>query len=327
MTSSDFQEAIAEALMELDIVETKSKQGNNDNEECQNVEKVSEVKVPQDASVTDLIRLEKTDNTGFGIFAARDIPRGTRILSESPLMELPSPGMSNPNWTRDVLERFEALSEYDKKTFMDLHCQTWKPLLQRIALDTVLSGEVSSEHIDVENVADIQDFPDGPLKEETRVLGTFQTNAFGLWGENLYNAHVAVFQYESRINHSCMPNTWHSWNAKTHMHNVHATRVITAGEEITIQYADSFDIKETRKKNLDLYGFECRCDACISIEAEERRAKIQYLKTEELSQFQQQLEVGGPFSYEDVCQALDVIEQLLELVAEEGSVVIHQEEL
>ncbi|KAI9692350.1 MAG: hypothetical protein M1822_006581 [Bathelium mastoideum] len=303
------RQAIDEALDELGIVETPQQDGMSGNDKC------------------ELVRVSETEDKGLGIFAIRDIPKGTRILSESPLLELPPPGMGQPDWARVVMDRFEALSVEKQNTFMSLHCQMQRFLLQRIIVEAILSGDIAPEDIRITGISDVQDIANDRLKRKTRVAGTFQTNSFGLCGENDHSAHVALFEYASRINHSCMPNAWHSWNHETGKHNIQTIRDVAAGEEITTEYTDSLDIRANRQKILKLYGFECRCEACSNSEAELRRVKIQRLKNEEFGQFKQQLDAGGNMTDLEIHKALETVKDLLMSFGEEACAGIHEEEM
>ena len=235
--------------------------------------------------------------------------------------------MNREHWAQDATDRFGALPSEEQAVLLNLHCQMEKRLLQRLAVEAIKSGEIGPEELRISEASDIQDIPEGPLKRKIRVAGTFQTNAFGLSGEDASNVHVAIFESASRINHSCAPNTWHSWNPKTEKHNIHAIRDIKAGEELTTEYANCLDIREKRHSILKSYGFECQCEVCNDNEAELRRVKIQSLKNDEFGQYKQQLKAGGQLSGEDIRNALDSAKALLALYEEEGSVGIHEEEM
>ena len=281
----------------------------------------------QNASAAKFIRFERTEHKGLATFAGREIPKGTRILSESPLLELPPPGMNKAFWAQDVMERFEALPKDKQNALLNLHCELCRPLSIQLVAEVSQPRESSSKDKWSHDVADAQDFSDGSFRDIIRLASTFQINAFGLSGEGVHNAHVAVFEHGSRINHSCVPNTWHSWNAKTAKHNFHASRDIAADEEITTEYVDSIDIKGNRMRNIVLYGFECRCDACGNDESEATRVQIQYLMEEEFGQSKQQFDAGGTLSYQDIDEALETIRELVALFDAAGSVGIHQVEM
>lgn len=317
------QEAVAEALQELGIVETRPQYEKH----RKSMRQAMHVQATDNSGPVEIIEIKETFGKGLGTFAVQDIPKGARILSEVPLLELPPPAMSQSGWAQEVANQFEALPSEKQGVVSNLHCQMEKPLLQRLAVEAIVSEEVRSEEIRISDVSDIQDIPEGPLKRKIRVAGTFQTNAFGLFGHTPDNVHVAIFERASRINHSCAPNTWHSWNPKTEKHNIHAIRDIKAEEELTTEYTDCLAIKEDRQKILKSYGFDCRCQVCDNREAESRRVEIQFLKNEEFGQYKQQLVARGHLSSEDIGNAIDVVKALLALYEEERSIGIHAEEM
>ncbi|KAH8590593.1 hypothetical protein B0O99DRAFT_579827 [Bisporella sp. PMI_857] len=65
-----------------------------------------------------------------------------------------------------------------------------------------------------------------------------------------------------RINHSCVPNSHHSWNGNIACETIHATQLIKAGEEITISYNAGQPFVARQSALKDAFGFECACDLC-----------------------------------------------------------------
>lgn len=71
-----------------------------------------------------------------------------------------------------------------------------------------------------------------------------------------------VFQHISRINHSCLPNATHSWNAALETVTVYAARDIPEGQEIMVSYhagGPSWMRKRILKEG---FGFNCTCELC-----------------------------------------------------------------
>ena len=77
-----------------------------------------------------------------------------------------------------------------------------------------------------------------PVEERSRLSIDEQVAAQTIvWA----NSHAAgegggIFPVASRINHSCVPNVYHSWNENLQTLTVHAIREITAGEELFTTY-------------------------------------------------------------------------------------------
>lgn len=76
-----------------------------------------------------------------------------------------------------------------------------------------------------------------------------------------------LFLETARINHACLPNSQHTWNANIEQETVHAVKDIGQGEEITIMYTNG--PSESRQRRLkNAFGFECTCDLCRLPEAD-----------------------------------------------------------
>lgn len=73
-----------------------------------------------------------------------------------------------------------------------------------------------------------------------------------------------VYAMISRTNHSCIPNTHHSWNSNLGSETIHAIRDICAGEEITISYDDGKPSLERWSHLEQSFGFKCQCELCTS---------------------------------------------------------------
>ncbi|CAF9933562.1 hypothetical protein IMSHALPRED_009393 [Imshaugia aleurites] len=72
-----------------------------------------------------------------------------------------------------------------------------------------------------------------------------------------------IFLKASRINHSCRPNAFFSWNLLLHRMTIHAIVDIPAGEEVTVSYVfPFFALAHRRDVFRKHYGFECDCPVC-----------------------------------------------------------------
>lgn len=66
------------------------------------------------------------------------------------------------------------------------------------------------------------------------------------------------------MNHSCIPNVYHTWNSNINRLTVHALRNIEPGEELLTTYIPAVLTLEQRndEEHLGNYGFTCTCRAC-----------------------------------------------------------------
>lgn len=176
---------------------------------------------------------------GMGCFATRKIPRGTRILSEAPLLTLPRFATDVKSVEKGMLAELKSLDKEQQRAFFAL-------------ANAHLHGGVY-----------------GP------VIGITMTNAipFGSGG-----ADGGIFPRAARINHACKPNSQNVWNENRKELTIHAFKDIAAGEEITIAYVDAMEVFAARKERLEgAFGFACACETC-DVSPEQTRARDAKLK-------------------------------------------------
>ena len=92
------------------------------------------------------------------------------------------------------------------------------------------------------------------------ILGIFKTNAM-----NISPSEAALFPWVCRANHSCDPNCNYYHNADTGRQELYCTRVIRAGEEVTVSYLPDTVIgtRESRRRHLmESHRFLCECAVC-----------------------------------------------------------------
>ena len=191
------------------------------------------------------------------MYTTGPIVRGTRILSQSALMLL-----GKAEDLLDVPLKFVKLSTEEQKTFLGLAATPLEKLdknrSEMLLLQRAFEREKASEL---------------PMGLQKRLISIFETNSFAT------DAGAAVVATAARMNHSCTPNVYHCWNAATGQLTVHATRDLTAGQEILTCYVNVCFYHEARQKELDRYGFRCDCAACciqtdFGRTSEERRQRL-----------------------------------------------------
>ena len=72
-----------------------------------------------------LYLIKGSPGKGLGMFAVKDIPKGTRILAETPFFTLaksPKLFWSDPNTSNDISQAFERLPAGEQIKYMGLHC-------------------------------------------------------------------------------------------------------------------------------------------------------------------------------------------------------------
>ncbi|KAI0469679.1 TPR domain-containing protein [Xylariaceae sp. FL0804] len=185
-----------------------------------------------------MIEIRLAGAKGFGVFAKSLIPKGTRLLAESPLISITD---AQPS----ILAAARLLTLQDRQELLSLSLNEAK----RASLLSTLEATWLS-------------FPSlRSLASNREIINIFRNNNFGL-------ADVAgtraVFKTVARINHSCLPNSQGNFHSGIGQFAVHATRPIAGGEEVTISYLDDqLAVGVVRRKHLlDGYGFTCACPIC-----------------------------------------------------------------
>ncbi|CCE29286.1 uncharacterized protein CPUR_02979 [Claviceps purpurea 20.1] len=198
--------------------------------------------------------LQDIPGKGKGLVATRNIPKGTRILSEQPLITIPT-DLDHEEGRRSICRQLEALSNDQRRAFLSLHnaypCNDM---------------EDSDKTKDADKVKDAAE----------QYLDIFSTNALPMCEDDQDNG--SIFPMGCRINHDCESNAAHTWNAGIHRHTVHAIRDIDAGEEITLSYVRLLAKREARQRRYKTcYGFTCRCRVC-SLPDEQSKERDRSLK-------------------------------------------------
>lgn len=184
----------------------------------------------------------------FGIRAVNDIPEGTRILQEHPLITLPA-HIPPSDVAKHLTTLVDALPRFAQTVFYSLANTTELKL--------------------------------GPSPSRTNIVhNIYHTNAI-LASDYEGRPSSAIFPTTARINHSCRPNAVYFFREDLGAAVVHTLRDIRADEEILISYLDASGRTATeRQEYLDAaYGFKCNCDVCslqgdALVESDSRRSQV-----------------------------------------------------
>ncbi len=180
---------------------------------------------------------------GLGMFSSDMIKRGTRILDEEALMTVS--GMSYSA----ILPGFIDLGLEKKAIFMSLAG----------AEDEEEAENLAWYLSEVEKNVDPGAQNSMSYKDQAEVQLIFRSNSFDI------TPHTSgIFPVASRMNHSCIPNVYHTWNSNINRLTVHALRNIEPGEELLTTYIPAVLTLEQRndEEHLGNYGFTCTCRAC-----------------------------------------------------------------
>ncbi|KAI1144792.1 heterokaryon incompatibility protein-domain-containing protein [Nemania diffusa] len=168
--------------------------------------------------------LQDVPGKGKGLVAIEKIPKGTRILSEEPIISIAGNWMNSEQLQISIYQQVASLSEHQQRAFLSMH-----------------------------NIHPYED-------AASQYLGIFKTNSLPAEAARDVGA---IFLEACRINHACDNNAQKSWNEKIKRHTVHALRDIDKGEEITITYLAPLKNRKAREKALrEKFGFVCLCRLC-----------------------------------------------------------------
>ena len=230
---------------------------------------------------------------GKGLVATRRIAKGTRILSEQPLIQIPP-----------LADMAELCHDEEKREIV------------RDFIDGRFPADRRKAFFALHNA-----FPNGA---DAKYVGRLRTNGFRLSTlrngpfhhdldgegdssdeEEEHGEPIAVFRNASRINHDCESNAHNMWNEITERYTVHALRDIDAGEEITVNYTcytACFCTRHQRQTVLrEQYAFDCSCRLC-SLPLEEslaHDAKVELMLNNHLRLVQDVMRVSYPAAAND----------------------------
>lgn len=234
-------------------------------QELQIIEKIcdgiSDISLPSDASEgTDLVQVRMTPESGYGLFAVKDIPRGTLIIDEEPLIMIPTVGEEET--TRAFCDALDRCSEAQLAR------------IDRHSIDTVAWQAVSRGPIfrDIWTWCEAHRAvraTDGQRRTRAEFRRAVEAvcRAYGIFFTNNLDTGAAtgrgLFSLFSRMNHACRPTIHEHYDATAGRLRVRTLRAVAAGEELHSTYIDLLAPRDRRQRRLRQWGFLCACrDAC-----------------------------------------------------------------
>ncbi len=168
--------------------------------------------------------IEDVPGKGKGLLASKDIPKGTRIISETPVITSGEDVRNTDDLQVRICQQVTSLSEAQRQEFTSM--------------------------------ANIHPY----TNDAQKWFGIFRTNSLPM-GPDL--AAGGVFLKACRINHSCDANSQNFWNENLNQLTIHASKDIRRGEEITISYMSGSENRRVRQEQLwENFNFTCYCQTC-----------------------------------------------------------------
>lgn len=175
--------------------------------------------------------VEDVPGKGKGLVATRDIPKGTKIIAEKPIVTVEQSVASIQQLEDHIHQQVSSLKKDQVQGFMSM----------------------------------TDAFPHS--NSEKTPFGICRTNALPMPERDA----VGIFPQACRINHACDPNAQNYWNDYSGQLTIHAIKDIQRGEEVTICYLQSFSNRRTRQAELQRgFDFTCSCSLC-SLSLQERK--------------------------------------------------------
>ncbi|KAG5240144.1 SET domain-containing family protein [Salix suchowensis] len=190
-------------------------------------------KSPELAEYTGPVQIKRSELSGRGLFATKNIDAGTLLLV-----------------TKAIATERGILSSEDSGENAQL--VMWKNF----------APEMSLFRPEAEGIGGLNEKLD-----KVRILSVLDVNSLvedsvsaKVFGRNSDYYGVGLWILASFINHSCNPNA-RRLHVGDHM-LVHASRDVKAGEEITFAYFDVLSPLSKRKEMSETWGFHCSCRRC-----------------------------------------------------------------
>ncbi|OLN97537.1 N-lysine methyltransferase SMYD2-A [Colletotrichum chlorophyti] len=193
-------------------------------------------------SENGLWEIRPSPGKGLGLFALRAIPKGTRIVDESPLFTI-DPG----ELVKGQGFAFGAIAT---------------------AVDAAFSGLNATARAAYLSCPEHRGADDAGWSREALI---FRTNGYTMAG----GGAIGIFPRIAKVNHSCRPNAGNVDVGGRRV--IWAGREIAAGEEVTTTYAPLAQATEERRARLAQWGFRCDCRACAGREDDGKRVEIKRL--------------------------------------------------
>jgi len=157
------------------------------------------------------------------LVATQKISKGTRILSEEPIVRVPKVVLDGQILPASIHRQVDALTPDQRRAFLSLH--------------NIYEDDAASQYLII-----------------------IRTNALPFGNDVMEGG---VFLDACRINHACDNNAQKSWNENIKRHTVHTLRDIEKGEEITIYYLGVLNNRKARQEALRRkFAFTCSCCLC-----------------------------------------------------------------
>ncbi|KAJ7886625.1 hypothetical protein B0H14DRAFT_2498516 [Mycena olivaceomarginata] len=202
-------------------------------------------------------RIGPSESKGQGMFSTRKLDAGDLVLVERPLTVSPSAMSIEVHFPTDFT------AEQKMQAYLHECEKMWRFLFERMHPDNQSAFMALANSHKQDGTGPIG----GIIRTNALGIDCFQTERTRKYGGEhaaKRSAYGAVCKEISRVNHSCIPNTTAHFDITSFSFQLFAVRDIEADEELTISYVATTDTTKERQTNLESYGFQCSCAACLA---------------------------------------------------------------
>lgn len=275
--------------------------------------------IAEAAAFEGLVEVRSAGSMGKGVFAMRDVARGTRIINEAPLFAV----YDRPRQGEMTQEAFAQDVDVFCSTAIYLPPETLQQLDRlhyNADYDTASDKNRIQDWYLGQGTTDEQGRPLGGRKlrktvmEMSRRYGIFKANCARI-GIDDTGLDSGLFPLYARINHSCSPNAHGHYNTTTDRLTIHTTRDIEAGDQILINYIGNTCLpRDRRQEKTRLRGFECECELCATESPTDPVRQLMYQLDEGIRQYVTKTEYRAPTAPWSPEEAFRHVEELIRLL-------------
>ncbi|CAN4081282.1 unnamed protein product [Withania somnifera] len=224
-------------------------------------------KPPELAEYIGSIEIKKSEISGRGLFATKNLDCGSLLLVTKAI------AIERAIVPESFFQDSKEQAQLDMwKSFIDKVMESIKKCIRSRDLICMLSNGENEDDLEVPDIdlfrpeAEDSRFDDEKIDKE-KLLNILDVNSIveELISVKILGKHndvhgIGLWILASFINHSCDPNVRRSHVGDHVM--IHASRDIKAGEELTFAYFDVFFPLWERREKAKNWGFVCKCKRC-----------------------------------------------------------------
>ncbi|KAF3064258.1 SET domain-containing protein 5 [Daldinia childiae] len=223
-----------------------------------------------------MVEVRQLASIGEAIFAKVNISRGTRIAAETPLITVP-PINSIDEELWELCNAVDKITDGKSKELEKL------PYSSKVVGIIKKGGHVDNRVWCFYKNRKLKN-SDGKLLKGKK-LGRIVNRTINLCMIYLVNNvqlgpggkyGSGIFPLYTRINHSCVPNAYNSWNPTLERLTIHAIHDIKAGEQIFVDYIGKA-CRTRNQRNFSLHtawDITCNCAACTDDRLDQLRYRM-----------------------------------------------------